>query len=360
MVNYFELGPHKRLNDIVVAGSHDAGITGGGSNVRTQAVDIGGQARAGVRVFDLRIAAAATPGMHGKLKGVELRAFHADGKLMKNEAKVRHLEDLGRAVGVQRTKLKGGAFGLGLTSMLDSARDFVTSKEGGTEFLLLKFDKCLNWQLIAEACLNVLGNTIYRGGGNLNTTSLRQLSGHVVVLFSTSGLSALNGAYGPRDGILPFKNLYDKTNGDSAYSQAFVGLQYYGKGGTSVARPFSKRSQNEAKQRKLMDGAKFLGHPDVMGMMYWTSTGIFESIRKRNEKMWEPPNVMRLRKLWAQGLQEFVFHRNPLNVPVGSPAIGPLRRRYLPNMVMIDFADDAKCKHIRELNDLSAADLAAL
>lgn len=360
MVNYFELGPHKRLNDIVVAGSHDAGITGGGGNVQTQAVDIGGQARAGVRVFDLRIAAAATPGMHGGHKGVELRAFHADGKLMKNETKFRHLADVGRTVGVQRTKLRGGAFGLGLTSMLDSARDFVTSREGSTEFLILKFDKCLNWQLIAEACIGVLGNTLYRGGGNLNTAPLRQLSGHVIVLFSIKGMAELNGVYGPADGILPFNNLYDKANGSTAYSRAFVGLQYYGKGGTSVMKPFSKRSQNASKQGKLMDGAKQLGHPDVMGMMYWTSTGMFESIEKRNQKMWEAPNVTRLRKLWAQGLQEFLVYRSPLNVPIGSPAIGPQRRRYLPNMVMIDFADNTKCQHIRDLNDLSARDLAML
>ena len=60
MVNYFELGKNKQLNEIVVAGSHDAGITKGSANVRTQVLNIGDQARAGVRVFDLRIAAAST------------------------------------------------------------------------------------------------------------------------------------------------------------------------------------------------------------------------------------------------------------------------------------------------------------
>ena len=32
----------------------------------------------------------------------------------------------------------------------------------------------------------------------------------------------------------------------------------------------------------------------------------------------------------------------------------------MPNIVMIDFADEMKCREIRALNDLSAADLAAL
>ena len=111
MVNYYELGPDKQLNEIVVAGSHDAGITGGDGNVRTQALDIAGQAAAGVRVFDLRIAAATVNGKYGAHTGAELRAFHADGKLMKNETKTRHLEDVGRSVSITRTKLRGGAFG---------------------------------------------------------------------------------------------------------------------------------------------------------------------------------------------------------------------------------------------------------
>ena len=57
-----------------------------------------------------------------------------------------------------------------------------------------------------------------------------------------------------------------------------------------------------------MEGAGALGNPEVIGMMYWTSTGIFETIKKRNEKMWDPPNIARLRKLWAQGLEDFVAH----------------------------------------------------
>jgi hypothetical protein len=358
MVNYFELGHFKQLNEIVVAGSHDAGITSGDRNVITQALNIQDQAAAGVRVFDLRIAAATVKGAKGAPKGVELRAFHADSKVMQTNTKVRHLD--GGPVTLERTKLWGGAFGIGLTAMLGQARAFVESREGSTEFLILKFDKCLNWPLIAEACVNVLGNRIYKGTGNLNTTRLHDLQGKVVVVFSGSGVAALHGAYTAADGILAFRNLYDKKTGGTAYQSTFPGLQYYGKGGTSVTSPFHKRKQNEKKQGALMQGAKLLGHPDIMGMMYWTSTGIFESIRKRNDKMWSPPNVERLRKLWAQGLEEFVEHRNPLTIPQGSPAIGPTRKRYMPNIVMIDFADNLKCQQIRDLNDLSAHDLAAL
>ena len=47
----------KQLNQIVFPGAHDAGIYGEGkSNVITQSLNIGEQASAGVRFFDMRIA----------------------------------------------------------------------------------------------------------------------------------------------------------------------------------------------------------------------------------------------------------------------------------------------------------------
>ena len=70
MIAYYGLGAGKRPNGIVIAGSHDAGITSGGANVQTQNVDIAGQAVAGVRLFDLRIAgesdAADEPPTYGE------------------------------------------------------------------------------------------------------------------------------------------------------------------------------------------------------------------------------------------------------------------------------------------------------
>ena len=107
MIRYYDLGPDKQLNEIVMAGSHDAGITEGGSNVQTQTLDIAGQALAGVRLFDLRVAAEAA-GKHGGVKQVELKAFHADSKVMSNATKTRFVPELGRTEDVTRTKLRGG------------------------------------------------------------------------------------------------------------------------------------------------------------------------------------------------------------------------------------------------------------
>jgi len=358
VVTYYELGRDKQLNEIVVAGSHDAGITSGGSNVRTQSLELGDQAKAGVRVFDLRIAAATVAGQTpGSPKQAELRAFHANDMFMKNEMKSRNVG--GTAVELERTKFRLGAgdFGLGLTAMLRDARRFVTSAGGANEFLILKFDKCVNWSLIADACVSELGDALFKGHVNLNTAKLKDLKGKVICVFSPKGVTeiALQRRLGAIHGILGFNNLY----GGGSYSDDFAGLQYYGKGGTSVVKPFSKLSQNEKKQRKLVQGAKQMD-PDIIGMMYWTTTGIFESIKKRNDRMWDAPNVAKLKKLWAQGLEEFVWERNPLTVPAGSAAVGPTRKRNMPNIVMIDFADELKCREIRGLNDLSAAELAAL
>lgn len=198
-MNYFELGGDKQLNEIVCAGSHDAGITSGGKNVKTQSLDIEGQAQAGVRIFDLRVAATSGAKVDG-VKTVELKSFHAPG--LKNETKVRNLPGVG-TVKLERSKFKsGGDWGLGLTDILDGAKRFVQSDAGKTEFLLLKFDKSTNWTCIE--------------------------------------------------------------------------------------------------------------------------------------------------------------YTNPLHLPEGPPAVGPTRKRYMPNIVMIDFADEAKCRVIRALNDLSPDDLAKL
>jgi hypothetical protein len=358
VVNYYELGADKRLNEIVFAGSHDAGITSGGGNVKTQGLEILGQALAGVRLFDLRIAAASVPTPQGQTKRVEMKAFHS-GK-PQTEVKTRDAGRMGTGPLV-RTKLSiagvsVGDWGLELDSMLQQARDFLRSADGISEFLILKFDKCQNWIHIAEACTYKLRGYLYTGRGSLNTKTLRDLEGKAIVVFGPKGVTEVAGVYGPQDGILGFQNLYE----GGTYRDNFDGLQYYGKGGTSIKKPFFKQSQNVKKQRKLLQGAIALQNPQVMPMMYWTTTGIFESIENRNEEMWEPPNVQKMKNLWKSGAKEMVEYRNPLTLPQGSPLAGITRKRLIPNIVMMDFADPGKCQTIRDLNDMSPEDWAAV
>jgi len=348
MILYNILGADKQLNEIVFAGSHDAGITSGDANVKTQALDIEGQAQSGVRVFDLRIAAASAGIVSNddedSTKAVELRAFHADSLLMKDEKKQRYLKNTGQIESVTRTKLKAGGFGEPLVDILEGAGRFV-GENGGKEFLILKFDKCLNWLHIAKTCVKELGSALFNKQSNLNTTKLKDLEGKVIVLFSSKGLAEI-GDY-QKNGILGFRNLYDKSSGGD-YQPDYKGLQYYGKGGTPVMKPVNKVQQNVKKQGKLMYGGFLLHSPEVMGMMYWTTTGLFESISERNDTMWTDPNVEKLKKLWHDGLGWYIAERNPMELT--HVAFGPNRRRFLPNIIMIDFADAKKCQVIYDLN----------
>jgi hypothetical protein len=354
MLTYYDLGSRKQLNQIVVAGTHDAGITGGGSGVQTQSLNILQQAMCGVRFFDLRIAAAVTSQTHASGRPVaELRAFHADDKVVMKLDRNVVLKGGSSPVNLTQSKLAGGAFGLGLTDMLQQARNFVHSDTGRDEFLILKFDKCTNWALIADACRSTLGLSLYTAGGNLNIKTLGELRGKVVVLFSSSGVKELHGA---TNGILAFKNL---SGEGSSYERIYKGLQYYGKGGTSPFNPISKIKQNIKKQAKLMRGAGAMGDPEVIGMMYWTTTGLIESIKKRDDGMWDAPNVAKMKSLWGQGLGDFVNGRMSLQA-ASSLAQGQQRRKFFPNIVMIDFADNSKCRQIRDLNNLTAQHLSGV
>ena len=346
VIEYYDLGPHKKLNEIVMAGSHDAGITGGGGKVQTQDRDIYEQAKAGVRIFDLRIALATTGGKFGDVKLAEMKAFHADKKLVSTATTTRHVGSLGTTQQVERSKLRGGAFGMNLHNMLSQARSFV--EEYPNEFLLLKFDKSTNWVLIAEACVNYLAGALYTGGGNLNTKTLQELRGRVIPLFVDSGMKALRAGNfdGAANGILGIKNLKDDKGG---YDERYAGIQYFGKGGTSPFSPFKKTKQNITKQSDLMrKGGQ--GHPDAMGMMYWTSTGLFESIKDRNDGMWAQPNVDKLKRMWKQGLEQAVQDRAGKYANINGFAGGQKLKAFLPNFVMIDFADPTKCDEIFELN----------
>lgn len=375
MIRYADLGAGKQLNEVVFAGSHDAGITTGGGNAQTQSLNILGQAQAGVRFFDLRVAAFATGNMSYGAKQVELKAFHADGKLHKQETKTRTLVGTDGPQALVRSKLRAGTEGLGLRGMLADARSFVTSANYSGEFLILKFDKCTNWPLIADTCREVLGNVIYTGNVNLNTATLGSLAGRVVCAFMPEGYAELR-TDNQRAGIVPIVNLYKPPAG---YRADQAGLQYWGAGGTSPFKPFFKIGQNVDNQSKILQKAstgvqvkkhfQFLrsveyhntpADPNAMGMMYWTTTGLFESIRDRNDSMWNLNNVGGLDSMWLKGFRQYAdyFERAlPQNIDRLSYGSGGLLKLFMPNLVMIDFASEAKCNYIYGLNTIAGSKL---
>jgi hypothetical protein len=233
--------------------------------------------------------------------------------------------------------------------MLEQAKQFVTSNPD--EFLILKFDKCSNWTAIAQTCVRVLDTKIYDDGGNLNTRTLADLAGKVIVVFTPEGLA--ESGYGPAMGIMGVR----RVDLDTPYEANYQGLQYCGKGGTKLSNVTGdKTRENIATQSRLMkDGAA--GNPDVMGMMYWTTTGIAQSIRSRNTSMWTSSNKKKLRELWESGLSESIESRLGGNIDPTNYSSGGLLKAFMPNIVMIDFAKEKRCQMIYDLNTVASTQL---
>ncbi|MDV6033374.1 MAG: hypothetical protein F9B45_25465 [Phycisphaera sp. RhM] len=359
---YGQLGMDKRLRDIVIAGSHDAGITEGGGNAKTQSQNIYHQAMSGVRFFDLRIHARSIGGGRARLS-----AYHAGGGIIKGKKTV-ELEGSGETVKVTRSKLTVGTWGMGLKGMLEQAKQFVTNYK--SEFLIFKFDKCSNWSLIADYCIDYLGDTIFVDQGDINRRTLQDLKGKVIVLFSEKGFAETGHlTYYAARGIKKWRNVYDKENGPKAYDSRFDGLQYSGKGGTTL-NPIKmkwtmkgKIKDNEKTQLKRMkpmiEANGVMSHSsDVLGMMYWTSTGYFENIQKRNTKMWEGANVDRMKGLWEGGLYDSIRERSEHNrIKRTNYASGPQLKAFIPNIIMMDFANDTQCTIVYDLNTIASTAL---
>jgi hypothetical protein len=268
---------------------------------------------------------------------------------------------------------------MGLNEILQDAKRFVTTGEYTSEFLLLKFDKSTNYRLIAETCIRELGTSLYSGGGNINTKTLADLAGRVVVLFPPDSVSEVPVGY-VNLGIQFWKNLYKPPSG---YTNDFNGLQYWGAGGTKINnKSFEGKIQENINTQKsilskaatgIADKTKTEGlikkktvlvqrgcgaaDPNAIGMMYWTTTGVKKSIKERNDMMWDSNHVGGLREIWESGLFDYMTQALPSNVDMASFSSGGMLKLFMPNIVMIDFAQHAKCKHIYALNQVAVAEI---
>jgi hypothetical protein len=373
---YIELGPDKQLNEIVITGSHDAGITGGKDNEQTQALDILQQAQAGVRFFDVRIAGHQMDDG----SGVELQTFHGPSVLQSvlapKSSGVSYSKDLGSNKNLSTTNLHVGTWGEGLSKLLRDARAFVSSGQYNSEFLILKFDKSSNWSRIADTCVRVLGDKLYNQGGNINTKTLQDLAGKVIVAFPPDGVQHVQPLY-TNAGIVGWKNLYKPP---TAFDPNFSGIQYWGAGGTSIFKPFKKIKQNKKNQSKILtkgvEGKEvkrsvmekirgvpkqtIAADPNALGMMYWTSTGILESIEERNDRMWNGHNKFGIDNMWLTAFQQcydYLESALPPNMNALSYGSGGTLKLFMPNIVMVDFADEDKCNYIYSLNLVASTKL---
>ncbi|HEX3623898.1 MAG TPA: hypothetical protein VH280_00580 [Verrucomicrobiae bacterium] len=358
-VIYKNLGGSKRLQEIVFAGSHDASITDkSDSAAQTQDLDVGGQADAGVRLFDIRILAKKDSG-----GGASLVGYHGSGggKSTSQFAS----QHTGKTQNVTtNSKMSYGVTGEKLSKMLNQAKAFV-EKTG--EFLIFKFDKSTNYKLIADYCIKLLGDNIYKPIGlEFSKLSLDNLSKKVVCVFNDKALKEMK-PYTTKDGILGFRSLKGK-DGMGVYEKDYPGLQYYGKGGTAWWKVYQtnkmKMKDNEGIQKKMllaMARQEDDFAANVLGMMYWTSTGFTSSIRDRNENvMWGATGITRMGELWRQGLESSIstqLQRDQIKV-LEFKGVKRMKA-YFPNIIMIDFADEDKCKTIYDLNTVAEQRLEA-
>lgn len=89
-------------------------------------------------------------------------------------------------------------------------------------------------------------------------------------------------------------------------------------------------------------------------MIYWTTTGFKKSIRERNKSMWTDPGKDMLTDMWSDCLQESIASRAGKHWDFRDYSAGGTIKTYMPNIVMIDFANLKKCRFIRGLNTTAA------
>jgi hypothetical protein len=192
---------------------------------------------------------------------------------------------------------------------------------------------------------------------NLNTQQVSDLAGHVITLFDPKALAKLRldrqfgWISGKYDGCFTFRELYDKkSNTTRGYEQYYNGIQYFGKFSST-----DKIQTNTTKQTNLMVAGSACD-PNAMGMMYWTTTGLFGSIEVRNKEMWKGPNRQALKDTWGTGLKTAIRaqmgrdYPNAVNNAVGNRSTWKF---FMPNIVMMDFASERKCSTINRLNNVT-------
>ncbi|EIL95462.1 hypothetical protein UUC_18224, partial [Rhodanobacter denitrificans] len=87
-------------------------------------------------------------------------------------------------------------------------------------------------------------------------------------------------------------------------------------------------------------------------------TGVVRSIKGRDKKAWTTSGKQQLKQLWTEGGYNYMSNSVPEAFPLDSHATN--FQIYLPNFVMVDFADENKGQTIYDLNRLSRADIIQL
>ena len=340
---------NKRLCDVVFPGTHDAGIYGDhlGGTARTQTLSLGEQAGVGVRYFDLRIATIKNA------SGLEQRAYHAPALKQKTSAAGNYQKpSLTKAVAIGVFTGHGGDR---LSQMLDQAREFVMKNSG--EFLILRFSKCGDMDDVVNQCILKLGDERFSQNVNLNEALISSLQGKVITVFDQEDFNKFPPELKSIPGILPVKALFNSDGTHADYMPLKWGLQYFGK--YSNTRSAEK---NIKKQMQVLSQVP-ASSSELLGMRYWTLTTkigekllkTFEIVKGRDKKMWDSGQKA-LTDAWKAGVKDHIVaragHMHRQWVVKGYPvtAVGRSAKSFMPNIIMMDFADPNRCATIWNLN----------
>jgi len=192
------------LTQMIMPGSHDAGIYEGGSNTVgiakanwaiCQYFSIKGQCEAGSRLYDIRI--TGTDGT--------LRAYHTASD--------------------SRGCIASGCLGEKAVDILNDVAEFVT--ENKTEFVILRFSHTHAKTGIVELIKQKIGNVLYKNleSKNLASINIDYFRGKVICIFDTAdfgnqinsgqGIHAFNKKLGAKEG-LSICGEYSNEHRDSA------------------------------------------------------------------------------------------------------------------------------------------------
>ncbi len=332
-----DLPDDKWLRQIVMPGSHDAGVYGTAQVIlRTTSLvkreytvcqhsDFSKQATAGSRFFDCRV-------FFRKLPQAERAGKQLYGKA--GQATQKYENTLGHFA---REKVKGaaqpkmGGFGGTLAVIVRDALEFVLAHP--TEFIILRFSHTYHPTECVHEIKDIIAdqryaNAVFKEQGNLATRRIGDLRGKVIMVFDEQ----FNHHITPTEGILRFKK----------YSDGLTNIS-----GLATCGTFS----SSLKMSKVHEGAigavnKHLAHPPDPGhlhFVYWQQTGGIigeKDVFKTTVAAREPG------KQWSGGA-----HANLADFAAELKRIYDNNGHRMPaNVVSHDFVTAQTCERIIRLN----------
>lgn len=352
----------RRLREIIIPGSHDAGLAGAFQKnlsfvssraaTVTQTFDVAGQAASGSRFFDVRIQAI----------GGTLTSFHTAPNPLGQVPLINKLKST-------KTDTKTlGASGEGFHHILNGLRAFVAGKP--TEFVIVRLSHLKDSAEIFQQLwdwIDLPANDpyVYKGTGNLATKTVGELAGHVVLVIE---IKKFKHQVQPPGGGKP--RIPGQDDGFHKFYQSKGGNLPWVSDGLCVCGEFSnKKTLNEILKKQITNYSHHDQHKNHVAQeahlysLYWTATGgdiqtntnqqlagNFGKVRKLvNDKVQEnwaaklAANKDKVQAHWQVAeFRKENLARTKLSVKSAS----------IPNIILYDFVNDTTSQNIIDLNDI--------